>query len=262
MISPKFRKFRFHNFHTFKNFFSPDCLKDRKIFRFFQILWFFTFLQFFAIFSFRTTSSFSCFSGEVPFWKNMQFFPILQAQIALLRKKRNFFGRNCKFWKSHFSTKHWIWYICVHENVTNFTKYFGGKSSFLSKFMQFPENSRFWQFCEISGNFLAKKKGGKIFENFRKFLEISGKNFRENFAEIFVRSCRCQKIFDKLSKNFLTFLKNFTKKFCEFLKIFSKKNQNNVFRWNEFFGKKSKTFFYKKNIFGKCSLPPKVELCT
>ena len=160
MISPKFRKFRFHNFHTFKNFFSPDCLKDRKIFRFFQILWFFTFLQFFAIFSFRTTSSFSCFSGEVPFWKNMQFFPILQAQIALLRKKRNFFGRNCKFWKSHFSTKHWIWYICVHENVTNFTKYFGGKSSFLSKFMQFPENSRFWQFCEISGNFLAKKKRG------------------------------------------------------------------------------------------------------
>lgn len=112
----------------------------------------------------------------------------------------------------------------ISQNISGAKAHFCRNSC---NFRKTPVSDNFAKFPEISW---PKKKGGKIFENFRKFLEISGKNFRENFAEIFVRSCRCQKIFDKLSKNFLNFLKNFTKKFCEFLKIFSKKTQNNVFR--------------------------------
>ena len=167
------------------------------------------------------------------FWKNTQFSRGWQVQTTLQLKMRNFFGRVHIFCKNHSGTKHWILDIFVHKNVVMCTKYSGDKTALFPKFPQFPANSRFWQFCEISGNFLAKKIFAKIFENFRKFLEISGKNFRENFAEIFVRSCRCQKIFDKLYKNFF----DFSQKFLESLKIN--------------FQKKESTFIKKEKLFLK-----------
>ena len=174
------------------------------------------------------------------FWKNTQFSRGWQAQTTPQLKTRNFFGSVHTFCKNHSSTKHWILYIFVHKNVVMCTKYSGGKTALFPKFLEFPANSRFWQFCEISGNFLAKKIFAKIFENFRKFLEISGKNFRENFAEIFVRSCRCQKIFDKLYKNF----SDFSQKFLESLKIN--------------FQKKESTFAKRRNFSWK-PLPGKIS---